>query len=160
MKSIKSSLFLIFFVLFVSCDTDDDNVDVMQEQFTSADVAMLQSVANTGAWRITSFVEDDENITGFFEGFRLTFNNDGGLVVENDTLTLNGTWRIDYDDDDNDNDDDDLEFEVSISTSLNDLDEEFDELTDDWYVISYTDNRIVLSDDDDGNDDQLILERI
>ena len=159
MKCIKSSLLLMFFVLFISCDSDDGNDDMMQEQFTAADAVMLQSVANTGNWRITSFVEDNEDITSFFEGFSLTFNNDGALVIQNDALSLNGTWRIDYDDDDDDNDVDDLEFELSISAASNDLPEELDELTDDWYVISYTDNRIVLSDDEDGNEDQLILER-
>lgn len=155
MKCIKSSLFLMLFVLCTSCETDDDSVDMGQEQFAAADVTMLRSTANTGTWRISRFIEDDEDITNFFQGFRLTFNDDGSLVVENETLTLNGTWRIDFDDDD-----DDLEFELSIATSSNDLDEEFDELTEDWDVVSFSDNRITLSDDDEVDDDQLVLERI
>lgn len=156
MKLIKLSLVLMALSLFIACDKDDDN-DVMQQQFSTADVTALSSITNVGTWRVSSFIEDGDNITSVFSGFSFTFNDDGTLVVDNGTLTLNGTWQITYDDDR-----DDVEFEVSISTSMGDLDEDFDELSEDWYIITYSDTRIQLSedDDDDDDDDILILERI
>ncbi|TAI49851.1 hypothetical protein EW142_07420 [Flagellimonas allohymeniacidonis] len=111
-----------------------------------------------GTWRITQFIDDGRDETSDFDGFTFTFNADGSVVAENGTLSFTGSWFIKLDDSslDDDDDSDELEFNVSFSLS-----NDFDELSEDWYVIEYSSNSIrLLDDDDDGEDDFLTLTRV
>jgi len=136
----------------MSCDDNDDGPIV--GQFDNSDVASLESAAQNGDWRVSRFVDDGDDETANFNGFVFTFNSDGSILADNATDSFNGSWRIEFDDDD-DLDDDDLEFYITFSTPSNEL----NELTEDWYVIEYSDNRIRLSDDDDDDDEILNFER-
>ncbi len=156
----KNVFLLGTLALIVSCENDDDDGDIMGNgQFDSADVAALQNSVESGTWRITRFVDDGEDETSNYEGFVFTFGADGSIVADNGTTSFNGTWRVELDDDDDLDDLDDLELYITFSTS----DEAIDELSEDWYVLEFSDNRIRLADDDDddtdNDDDFLTFER-
>jgi len=158
MKHLKNLLLAVFALnLVVSCSEDDDSNGNVN--FSSADTIALTDAVNDGTWRITQFIDDDENETSDYNGAIFTFNSDGTIDVEMGMDMFSGTWSIELDDDDDDLDDlDELEFDISFSNSNN-----FDDLSDDWYVIEYSNNRIRLSeddDDDDDDDDLLTFERI
>lgn len=142
--------------LMTSCDNDDDgDGDGLNNQFDSTDVTSLQNAAQNGSWRITRFVDDGEDETSVFDGFVFSFGTDGSISADNGTNLFNGTWRVELDDDDDDDDmddNDDLEFYLTFSTS----NEDFDDLTEDWEVLEFSDTRIRLGDDDDDDDDDLL----
>ncbi|MHA7832230.1 MAG: hypothetical protein ACX93O_14140 [Flagellimonas sp.] len=155
MKHLKNLLPAVLAILalnlVVSCSEDDDSNGNLN--FSSADAFALTDAVNDGTWRITQFIDDDENKTSDFDEAVFTFNSDGTIDVEMGMNTFSGTWFIELDDDDGDFDE--LEFDISFSNSNN-----FDDLSDDWYVIEYGNNRIRLSEDDDDDDDLLTFERI
>ncbi|GAB4515055.1 MAG: hypothetical protein Tsb004_23650 [Allomuricauda sp.] len=158
MKHLKNLLLAVLALnLVVSCSEDDDSNGSVN--FSSADAIALTDSVNNGTWRVTLFIDDDENETSDYNGAEFTFNSDGTIDVEMGMNTFSGTWSIELDDDDDDDDLDELEFDISFSNSNN-----FDDLSDDWYVIEYSNNRIRLSedddDDDDDDDDLLTFERI
>ena len=156
MKHFKNLFFSALVIFMVACDNDDDTVTT--GDFDNTDVTALRDSAIDGTWRITQFIDDGRDETSDFDGFTFTFNADGSVVAENGTLSFTGSWFIELDDSslDDDDDSDELEFNVSFSLS-----NDFDELSEDWYVIEYSSNSIrLLDDDDDGEDDFLTLTRV
>lgn len=163
---LKSSLLLALAAVFLSCESDD--VSDTAGRFDNLDVTTLSVTAETGQWKVVTFVDDDDDDdddsrveTADFNGFVFQFNTDGSLLVTKEDLEVTGSWRV-YLDDDDDDDDDEMEFEITLSTSNYAL----QELVEDWYVVEYSDNRIHLVDDDEddnGNsidDEVLIFERL
>ena len=166
---LKSMLILALGAVFLSCESDDHS-DSMG-RFDRLDVTTLTATAETGQWKVATFVDEDDDDdddsrveTADFNGFAFQFNADGSLLVIKDDLEVTGTWRVylDDDSDDDSNDDDELEFDITLNTSNYAL----QELVDDWDVVEYTNNRIHLvdyDDDDNGNrieEEVLIFERI
>ncbi len=147
----RTAMLLGALALMTSCENDDD--DDNNDLFNSADVSALQNAAQSGSWRITRFVDDGEDVTSAFDGFVFTFNANGTVTSDNGANSFNGTWQIELDDDDDIDDTDDLEFVITFSTSNDD----FDDLTEDWDVLEFSDTRIRLADDD--ADDLLTFER-
>lgn len=150
----KAVFLLSVLIVLSSCDEDDDSPI---DEFDNSDVASIQSSLQTGTWRISSFVDDGENETVNFNDFVFTFGTDGSISADNGSNVFNGSWRVELDDDDDDDDKDDLEFYITFATTNDNL----DDLTEDWYVLEFSENRIRLSDDDDDtdNDDLLTFER-
>ncbi len=173
--------------LFITACTSDSNTDEASNLAQlQADVEELSETAQSGTWTITNFVEDGEDETSDFSGYEFTFNPDGTLVADNGTTTVTGTWSItidddsdddsdddgsddddsdddgsdddDSDDDDSDDDDDDeIEFNIFFASP-----ETFSELSEDWYIISFSSDTIQLIDDDDdidGTTDLLTFEK-
>jgi hypothetical protein len=137
------------------CSSDDDGISNNSEQ-----IAQVENIAQAGTWRITTFIDSGQDETDDFSGYEFTFNPNGSLTATNSSNTLNGTWSVTADDDGSDddgNDDDDIDFNIFFPVpDTND----FEELNDDWDILSRTTNRIELADDDNNNDlDLLIFER-
>tara|TARA_R100000306_G_C4350815_1_gene130041 strand:- start:129 stop:614 length:486 start_codon:yes stop_codon:yes gene_type:complete len=133
----------------ISCG-DDDNADTSDNQ-TSAD--QTTEIAQTGTWRISSFIDSGEDETTDFNGYVFTFNTDGSLVAVNGTTTVSGTWSVtddssnsSTDDDGNSTDDDDFNIFFPVPESS-----DFEDLNDDWDVISVSPTVISLIDISGGN---------
>ena len=140
MRNLKLSILVILlFSLVVSSCTKDNNNPV------GTTATLLQE----GSWKVTSFIEDANDKTNHFLGYRFTFKADGTVSVFTGGSTASGTWNTGSDD------------------SLNKLHLGFNsaplnELNEDWDILSKTTTTISMSHISGGNggNDILVLEKI
>lgn len=138
----KRSLFLLLSVLLItSCSTSDD--DNSQNQESQQLIGELQNIVRSGTWKITKYIDSGEDELYHFQGYSFTFNENGTVVATNGTNTYNGTWSItdSNSSDDDSNDDDDLDFNLAFNET-----NEFEDLTDDWDILSRSSTKIELQD--------------
>lgn len=150
-------------LLTVSCESSSD----VPENGITANPAELQAAAQTGQWSITYFFDTDSDETSDFTGYVFTFSPDGSVTAEKDGTQVTGTWSVtsdsgsssdDSDDSPDDSDDsDDVDFNLLFTAPA-----DFEELSDDWDILEYTDNRIRLIDVSGGNGgtDYLTFEKV
>lgn len=149
-------LLLSFSLMSSTCSSDDDAMSDNSQQ-----IAQIEVQATSGTWRITNFVDSGVDETADFNGYDFTFNTDGNLIATNGANTLNGTWSVTDDsngssDDSNDNDDIDFNIFFPVPDSY-----DFEDLNDDWDVVSNSATQIILIDISGGNGgtDNLTFER-
>ena len=153
---IITKLILTFFIytgLAMSCDKDDDNT---QQQETTAQ--QTQNTAQSGSWKITYFFDSDQNETNHFNGYTFTFKENGSLVAVNGSTTITGTWSVtDSNSSDDDGGSSDIDFNIFFASPP-----DFEDLSDDWDIISVTNSKIQLTDVSGGNGgtDFLTFEKI
>ncbi|MGB5204841.1 hypothetical protein [Eudoraea sp.] len=136
---------MVFALLFISCSSD--NSDDVNAANSMADIQEISDLVSNGTWTITNFVDSGSDETANFTGYGFSFNSDGNLVADNGSNTVNGTWSVTDDsgsDDSNDDssiDDssDDIDFNIFFASPSN-----FNELSEDWDIVSRTDSRIEL----------------
>lgn len=138
------------------CSSDDDdnpNNNIQQ-------IAQIEDNVQTGTWRVSNFIDSGENETSDFSGYDFTFNMDGSLVASNGTTTFTGTWSItdDSNSSDDSSSDDDIDFNIFFPVPDSN---DFEDLNDDWDIVSATSTRIELIDISGGNGgtDMLTFER-
>ncbi len=136
---ITTLLVAVFFALFgTACTNDDDGPsDSTQNQ--------IETSVKEGTWRITKFIDSDKDETNHFTGYNFTFLSSGVLNADNGVNQYDGTWSIT---DSNSNDDsmDDLDFNINFN-----LANDFEDLNDDWDIISRSSTKIELIDVSGGN---------
>ncbi|RMA57051.1 hypothetical protein [Ulvibacter antarcticus] len=155
-KKIASIMVVVTcFMVFAAC-SKDNNSD------SNSDTAVqLTSIARTGNWQITYFYDTDHEETGNFSGYSFTFKEDGSVVAVNGNTTVTGTWSISTgsgsSSDDDGSSSNDIDFNLFFSSPA-----DFDELSDDWDIVSYSDSKIELIDVSGGNGgtDYLTFEKI
>jgi hypothetical protein len=155
MKIITKLIFAFFIYtgLAMSCDKDDDNT---QQQETTAQ--QTQNTAQSGSWKITYFFDSDQNETNHFNGYTFTFKENGSLVAVNGSTTITGTWSVtDSNSSDDDGGSSNTDFNIFFASPP-----DFEELSDDWDIISVTNSKIELTDVSGGNGgtDFLTFEKI
>lgn len=135
---IKLLTFIIAGLFFVSCSNDDDDKQVSTE-------SEIETNVQKGTWRITKFIDSGDDETNHFTGYVFTFNSSGVLDASNGTNNYEGTWSVT---DSNSNDDsvDDLDFNINFN-----LTNDFEDLNDDWDIISQSSTKIELIDVSGGN---------
>lgn len=154
MKNIKLSIALsiAFAILLSSCSKEEDaTVDNV------AEIQEVQSTMQTGNWRITNLNDSGEDETADFTDYTFTFAEDGTITATNGTTTQTGTWSVINDRDDDDTQDD-IEFNILFSVSDT---SDFEDLNDDWDIVSISDTKIELIDLGDANEapERLTFER-
>ncbi|MFK5974055.1 MAG: hypothetical protein QM485_12360 [Flavobacteriaceae bacterium] len=155
----KNKFFYLIVVLSVfnvlnSCSTNDSNTD---DIITVADIAAIKKVVTSGDWHITYYFDTDKEETSDYNGYVFTFNADGTLGVTNGNTAVSGAWSISDSSTSNDDSiDDDIDFNIFFATP-----DIFEELSDDWSIQKYSDNKITLIDVSGGNGgtDSLIFEK-
>jgi hypothetical protein len=92
----------------------------------------------SGNWRITSFIDSGKDETSHFSGYTFTFGSNGILTSTNGSVTHAGSWNISNG---NSNDDSpgDIDFNILFS-----LPNDFEDLSEDWHIISQSSTRIEL----------------
>ncbi|MCS6992180.1 MAG: META domain-containing protein [Chitinophagales bacterium] len=122
-----------------ACKKDDDG--------SASEVS--QTVQN-GQWRITKFIEDSVDHTSDFSGYVFTFNANGTVTATNGSNTVSGTWGTR-------NDSGKTKFDLYFSSPY-----EFEEISEDWVVLSFTSTLIDLEhiSGGDGSVDHLTFEKI
>lgn len=141
MKTIKLTtiaLGLFSLLLVMACSDDDDNPN-------SNSQTEIQNNVQRGTWQITKFIDSETDETNDFTGYNFTFNSSGVLNANNGTNNYNGTWSI-TDSNSNDDSQDDLDFNINFN-----LTNDFEDLNDDWDIISQTSTKIELIDVSGGN---------
>ncbi|HBY66422.1 MAG: hypothetical protein CMC07_11515 [Flavobacteriaceae bacterium] len=119
-------------------------------------------MAQTGTWRITQFIDSGDDETSDFNGFVFTFNSDGTVIANRDELSVSGTWSVNDSSNSSDDDDgssNDINFNLFFDVpETND----FEDLNDDWDLVSASNSKIELIDVSGGNGgtDNLIFEKI
>ncbi|MCK0108167.1 hypothetical protein MWU58_02550 [Flavobacteriaceae bacterium S0825] len=131
---------LCFSLMSLTCSNDDENVNDNNQQ-----ISQIENIVESGTWRITNYIDSGENETSDFTGYNFSFNSDGSLIASNGTNTLTGTWSIT---DDSSSSDDDIDFNIFFPVSDNN---DFEDLNDDWDIISNTSTKIELIDISGGN---------
>lgn len=148
------SLMLSLSLMSATClSNDDDEISNIDQE-----ISQIESVATTGTWVVSSFVDSGEDETSDFNGYTFTFLENGTITATNGTTTYEGTWHLSLSSDDNDDDDNDIDFNISFPVpETND----FEDLNDDWDVVSHSNSTISLIDISGGNGgtDTLIFEK-
>lgn len=141
------AIMLSFTLMSFNCSDDDDGSSNMNN---SQQIAQIENTMESGTWRITNFNDSGQNETSDFNGYDFTFNSDGSLVARNGSNTLTGTWSVtdDSNSSDDSSSDDDIDFNIFFPVSD---DNDFEDLNDDWDVVSTTSTRIELIDISGGN---------
>jgi len=132
-------IFLTMLMVVTSCSSDDNNGIII-------DTANIQQISNTvksGTWRITSFIDSGKNETSNFTGYSFSFNDNSILTASNSSNTVNGTWSIT---DDSSNSSNDVDFNIVFTSPNN-----FEELSEDWDIVSINNTKIDLIDVSGGN---------
>ncbi len=149
----NKQIFMITAVFFglltsVSCSSDDDSNN---SNTNAAQIQAAVTAATNGTWRISNFIDSGQNETSDFDGYDFTFASNGTLTATNGTLTQTGTWSVTDDSNSSDDDssnDDDIDFNISFPVSDTN---NFEDLNDDWDVVSTSDTQISLIDISGGN---------
>ncbi|APY09674.1 hypothetical protein BWZ20_11010 [Winogradskyella sp. J14-2] len=133
------------------CSSDDDDGTPTNSQ----QIAAIEDDMQSGTWTITNFVDSGQNETSDFNGYGFTFNANGSLVATNGTNTITGTWSVaDDDSSDDDSSSSDIDFNIFFPVPET---SDFEDLNDDWDVVTATSTRIELIDISGGNGDTDLL---
>lgn len=139
---------LSFSLMSFTCSNDDDDGSPNNN---SQQIAQVVNTVESGTWRITNFNDSGQNETSDFNGYDFSFNSDGSLVATNGTNTVIGTWSVTDDSNSSSDDsssDDDIDFNIFFPVpETND----FEDLNDDWDIVSTSSTRIELIDISGGN---------
>jgi hypothetical protein len=121
------------------CSSDDNSS-------SSTDPTPVINIVSQGTWRITSYVDSGTNETNHFTGYNFTFGASSAVTATNGTNTYTGTWSIVTDSSNDDNPSSDLDFNIAFASPA-----DFEDLTDDWDIVTYTATTISLIDISGGN---------
>lgn len=134
----------------VACSSDDDG-DPLNENLKRE----IENSLKNNTWIITKYIDSGEDELYHYNGYEFMFADSGVLTATNGINTYTGTWSITN--------------SSSSSSSSNDVDfniffaspEDFEELSDDWDILSNTSTKIELIDISGGNGgtDYLTFER-
>ena len=137
-----------------TCSDDDDG----SNQDNSQEIAQIETTVESGNWIVTSYIDSGNDETNDFNNFTFTFGANGSLTATNGSTTYNGTWSVTDSNSSDDSNDNDIDFNIFFSVSD---DHDFDDLNDDWDIISHSDSMISLRDvsGGDGSIDTLVFEK-
>ncbi|MDG5492113.1 hypothetical protein [Psychroserpens sp. SPM9] len=130
-----------------TCSSDDDGNNPNDN---SQEIAQIENTVQTGNWRVSSYVDSGQNETNDFNGYDFTFDPDGTLTATNGTTTYLGTWSVTSSSNSSSDDDNDSDIDFNISFPVPDSND-FEDLNDDWDIVSYTNTTISLIDISGGN---------
>jgi hypothetical protein len=153
MKTILSVLLIAFAI--AACDDDSND-----GRSSNAKIEEVENVSASGQWRITYFEDSGNDETGKFGGYIFEFDSGNALTATNGSSNPSGTWSVvddDRGDDDNNNGYDDIDFNIAFTTPA-----DFQELSEDWEIISITASKIELRHVSGGNGgtDLLTFEKV
>jgi hypothetical protein len=159
----KKYLFLaavtLFYTLFTSCTADKAQPKVNSE---------LSDIITSGTWKVTHYSDHGDIETSHFYDYTFTFTTDGRIVANDGQTPVNGLWNVTTNNDSpfytdissssDDTPNDTFDFNIAFSSPL-----DFNDIQDDWDVVSKSENVIVLIDgnqDDPTRTDYLTFEKI
>lgn len=144
----RIAIIFLMFIVSIACSSDDDSPS---NDSTKSDI---ENIVKDQTWIVSQYLDDNEDETHHYNGYEFTFFSDGTLRATNGPNTYMGTWRVT---DDDDNSQSSYDFVIFFSGP-----EDFEELSDDWDIISYNSNTIQLFDvsGGDGTTDYLTFTKL
>jgi hypothetical protein len=147
---------ILTFMLLVACDDNDDD----SKKGTNTKITEVENAVVGGKWRITYFFDTDTEETDNFRNYIFEFDSSNILTATNGSNNYPGTWSVTDDDsshDDSNNDFKDIDFNIAFTNPP-----DFEELSEDWEIISLSSMTIELRHISGGNGgtDLLTLEKI
>jgi len=134
----KKLIFLTFLAAVLACTNDsDDSSRTIQDQ--------INDNVQISTWRITKYIDSGDDETNHYTGFNFDFGASNILTASNGTNTYTGTWSI-TDSNSNDDSSNDLDFNIFFGAPS-----DFEELSDDWDIITQSSQKIELMDVSGGN---------
>ena len=130
---LKSLLVYVLVFTFSSCSNDDND-----SSNSNTNQTIIENTIQSGTWRVTKYRDSGDDETNHFSGYTFTFSANNTLIAVNGNITNTGSWSI-TDSNSSDDNMDDLDFNISFTSPPN-----FEELTEDWEIISRTDAKIEL----------------
>lgn len=147
----KNRIFYSFLIMLslslmsTTCSSDDP----APSNDNSQEIIEIENTAESGTWIISSYVDSGQDETNDYNGYEFTFAGNGTVTATNGTTTYNGTWSVtDSDSSDDSSSDDDIDFNITFPVPETD---DFDDLNDDWDIVSYSSTTISLIDISGGN---------
>ncbi|MBL0740541.1 hypothetical protein [Chryseolinea lacunae] len=132
-------LFLLAALSLAACHDDSPS--------KSTQATNVENIAKQGPWQITRFEDSGSDQTSNFNGFAFMFNDAGELKASSISAGHTGTWSITDNDSSDDNPNyDDIDFNIAFTTPS-----AFQELTEDWEILSITSTKIELRHISGGN---------
>lgn len=140
-------LVMSFSLMSSTCSSDDDGSN---QNDNSQEIAEIESEIESGTWRITSYIDSGNDETNDFNGYNFTFSTNGTLTATNGTTTYTGTWSVtdSSNSSDDSNDEDDIDFNIFFPAPESN---DFEDLNDDWDIVSHNDTMLSLIDISGGN---------
>lgn len=135
------ALLVSFSLMSTSCSSSDDD----DGSNNNANPQEVINIAQSGNWVITYFFDTDSDETSDFNGYTFTFADAGVLTATNGSSTITGMWSV-TNSSSSSSSSDDLDFNISFVSPP-----DFEELSDDWDIITYTSTKIELIDVSGGN---------
>lgn len=86
----KKILVLLAIVVFASCSSDDDSGDANTNEFEQ-----IKTILPQGQWKVSTFIDGQEDKTSAFESFVFIFDEDGTVQGKTDLYSEDGTWNYD-----------------------------------------------------------------
>ena len=131
----------------------DDNVDPGDGGDGNTDpvdsTAAFSAILVNGTWSVVSYQDDAEDKTDDFTGFVLDFIEDGSVKASNGNTEITGSWEEIKD--------------GEVRKLVLDFGETmpFDEFTEDWVILEFSESKIKLENisGGDGSKSELILEK-
>ncbi len=130
---------LLFTSLNFSCSDDDNSSSTVNNPST------IINIVSNGTWKINYYFDNDQDETTNFNGYNFTFGANNVLTAQKESTTYTGSWSVTSSNSDDDSSND-LDFNIAFSSPAH-----FEELTDDWEIISKSSTEIKLRDVSGGN---------
>lgn len=113
----------------------------------------LELILTDGQWQVGSYLDDGDDETYHYNGYAFTFNANGSATAENGNNTVNGTWDVQSSG---------SGFDLVLNFEIQNEDDPFDDLNDDWDVQQFTSIQVDLKDvsGGDGSIDLLSFVRL
>ncbi|WP_339702207.1 hypothetical protein [uncultured Marixanthomonas sp.] len=113
----------------------------------------LESILQDGQWSVGSYIDDGDDETNDYNGYAFTFNADGTAVAESNSDTVNGTWAVTTSG---------SGLDLVLNFEIDNEDDPFDDLNDDWDVEQFTTIQVDLKDvsGGDGSTDLLTFVKL
>ena len=127
------SIILGFGLMLITCSKDDSSSNDTVK-------TTIETIVQSGTWKIELYEDSGNDETNHFSGYNFTFYINGVLNANNGIVNHDGTWSI-TDSNSSDDSQDDLDFNINFIVT-----NDFEDLNDDWDLISYSSIRIELID--------------
>ncbi|RFN58624.1 hypothetical protein [Marixanthomonas ophiurae] len=113
----------------------------------------LETILQDGQWSVGSYIDDGDDETNDYNGYAFTFNADGTAIAESNSDTVNGTWAVTTSS---------SGLDLVLNFEIDNEDDPFDDLNDDWDVEQFTTVQVDLKDisGGDGSTDLLTFVKL
>lgn len=152
MNTPKIIVLLSLLAVFTSCSKTDDSIPASNQSGE-----LKQKIVND-VWIISSYIDKSKNETHNYSGYTFEFSANGTLTANVSGTVFTGSWSIGSEhsgsDDSSHQSDDSNKLIISITGN-----EQMEEVSDDFQIVSFSDQQIILKDDNPLKIKELIFQK-